>query len=95
MQSITVQYLAPTKHRTSRFKAKCFGGSVTIKSPYIESYMASNNSMFVTKIEEQVGDYLVERTVALALIAKMEWRVEITGAGRDYRGDVVFTLAPL
>ena len=38
--------------------------------------------------------YLIELNVALALIAKMGWNqlVKITGAGRDYRGHVVFTL---
>jgi len=78
MQSITVQYLPATNHRTTRLKAKCAGGSITIPLDY--------------SIEDR--DYLVERTVALALIAKLEWdgQVRITGVGRDYRGDVVFTL---
>ena len=78
MQSITVQYLPATNHRPTRLKAKCAGGSITIPLDY--------------SIEDR--DYLVERTVALALIAKLEWdgQVRITGVGRDYRGDVVFTL---
>ena len=78
MQSITVQYLPATNHRPTRLKAKCAGGSITIPLDY--------------SIDDR--DYLVERTVALALIAKMNWgqQVRITGVGRDYRGDVVFTL---
>ena len=78
MQSITVQYLPATTHRGTRLKAKCAGGSITVPLDY--------------SIDDR--DYLVERTVALALIAKMGWgqNVRITGAGRDYRGDVVFTL---
>tara|TARA_R100001086_G_scaffold188282_1_gene106308 strand:- start:1441 stop:1899 length:459 start_codon:yes stop_codon:yes gene_type:complete len=78
MQSIAVQYLPATKHRGTRLKAKCAGGSITVPLDY--------------SIDDR--DYLVERTVALALIAKMGWGqdVRITGAGRDYRGDVVFTL---
>jgi hypothetical protein len=78
MQSITVQYLPATNHRPTRLKAKCAGGSITVPLDY--------------SIDDR--DYLVERTVALALIAKMNWgqQVRITGAGRDYRGDVVFTL---
>ena len=78
MQSITVQYLPATNHRPTRLKAKCAGGSITIPLDY--------------SIDDR--DYLVERTVALALIAKMDWcqQVRITGVGRDYRGDVVFTL---
>ena len=78
MQSITVQYLPATNHRPTRLKAKCAGGSITVPLDY--------------SIDDR--DYLVERTVALALIAKMEWgqQVRITGVGRDYRGDVVFTL---
>ena len=78
MQSITVQYLPATNHRPTRLKAKCAGGSITVPLDY--------------SIDDR--DYLVERTVALALIAKMGWGqdVRVTGAGRDYRGDVVFTL---
>ena len=78
MQSITVQYLPATNHRPTRLKAKCAGGSITVPLDY--------------SIDDR--DYLVERTVALALIAKMNWsqQVRITGAGRDYRGDAVFTL---
>ena len=78
MQSITVQYLSATNHRPTRLKAKCAGGSITIPLDY--------------SIDDR--DYLVERTAALALIAKMNWgqQVRITGVGRDYRGDVVFTL---
>jgi len=81
MQSITVQYLPATNHRPTRLKAKCAGGSITIPLDY--------------SIED--SDYLVERTVALALIAKLDWhsQVRITGAGRDYRGDVVFTLGAI
>ena len=79
MQSITVQYLPATNHRPTRLKAKCAGGSITIGHRGFS-------------VDDR--DYLVERTVALALIAKMGWGqdVRITGAGRDYRGDVVFTL---
>lgn len=78
MQSITVQYLSATNHRPTRLKAKCAGGSITIPLDY--------------SIDDR--DYLVERTAALALVAKMDWgqQVRITGVGRDYRGDVVFTL---
>ena len=78
MQSITVQYLPATNHRPTRLNAKCAGGSITVPLDY--------------SIDDR--DYLVERTVALALIAKMGWGqdVRVTGAGRDYRGDVVFTL---
>lgn len=81
MQSITVQYLPATNHRPTRLKAKCAGGSITVPLDY--------------SIDDR--DYLVERTVALALIAKLEWdgQVRITGAGRDYRGDVVFTLGAI
>lgn len=88
MQSITVQYLPATNHRPTRLKAKCAGGSITIpldgrRLSTGSTYYSINNS-----------DYIVERTVALALIAKMNWgqHLRITGAGRDYRGDVVFTL---
>lgn len=88
MQSITVQYLPATNHRPTRLKAKCAGGSITIpldgrRLSTGSTYYSINNS-----------DYIVERTVALALIAKMDWgqQVRITGVGRDYRGDVVFTL---
>lgn len=81
MQSITVQYLPATNHRPTRLKAKCAGGSITVPLDY--------------SIDDR--DYLVERTVALALIARLEWdgQVRITGAGRDYRGDVVFTLGAI
>jgi len=78
MQSITVKYLPATNYCPARLKARCAGGSITVALDY--------------SIDDR--DYLVERTVALALIAKMDWgqQVRITGVGRDYRGDVVFTL---
>jgi len=85
MQSITVEYLKPTEHRKARLKAKCHAGSITIDAGVTldhRDYWGSKDT------------YLIERTVALALIAKMGWNqlVKITGAGRDYRGHVVFTL---
>lgn len=82
MQSITVQYLPATNHRPTRLKAKCAGGSITVSLSTLSDDL------------DLSSDYIVERTVALALIAKMNWgqHLRITGAGRDYRGDVVFTL---
>ena len=77
MQSITVQYLPATNHRPDSTQ-----GKVCRRVDHHPLDYSIDDS-----------DYLVERTVALALIAKLDWHSQgITGVGRDYRGDVIFTL---
>ena len=84
MQSITVEYLKPTAHRKARLKAKCHAGSITIDAGVTLDHRDHWGSK---------DTYLIERTVALALLRRWGGQlVKITGAGRDYRGTVVFTL---